>query len=200
MVKPAVLNPRASMILLVVGGVLGTILLSSLIYTAPAFGLPSIEIPLLVGGVFTADEHLAFWLGYLLFFIVGVFVFAPAMSLVWSSLPGKGVGFVGAIIKGAIWGAILWVIGGLMLPLFGLLNRLDTVPNPGFFGISLGLLGAAGVLAGHLVYGVVVAVVAMMSQGIQPLETIGWVGHGYGDVREVGVNPPERTAHGMLGS
>lgn len=199
MVKPAVLNPRASMILLVVGGTIGTILLSSLIYTAPAFGLPSIEIPLLVGGIFSANPMVAFWLGYVLFFLTGVFVFAPGLAIVWSALPGKGVGFVGALIKGVVWGAILWVVGGLMLPMFGMLNRIDALPNPGFFGLSLGILGAAGILAGHLVYGVVVAITAMMSQGIQPLATVGWRGHGYGDVRSAGVSP-QRKAYGRLGS
>lgn len=200
MVKPAVLNPRASMILLVIGGVLGTMVLSAGMYVAPALGLPSIEIPLLVGGVLTSNAAVAFWLGYVIFFLIGVFVFAPALAIVWSALPGNGIGFGGAILKGAIWGAILWVVGGLTLPLFGLLNRLDSVPNPGLFGIGLGVVGASAVLGGHLAYGVIVAVTGAMSHGIQPLETIGWMGHSYGDVRRVGASPPDRKAHGTLGS
>jgi hypothetical protein len=199
MLHPAELNPRPSIMLLLVGGIIGSILLASLMFLAPAFGLPSIDVPLLIGGIFTTNEVAAFWLGFALFFFVGVFVFAPALQLAWIALPGKGVGLIGAIIKGLLWGGALWLLGGLLLPLFAWLNRMAGVESPGFFAWNSGIIGVAGFLAGHLVYGVVIALTTAMSRGIMPLELIGWYGHGYADTPEIGVNPEPRPGHDAPG-
>jgi hypothetical protein len=195
MLHPAELNPKPSIMLLIVGGIVGTILLASLLFLAPSFGLPSINVPLLIGGIFVTHPVAAFWLGFAIFFFTGVFIFAPALQLAWVSLPGKGVGLPGAVIKGLLWGVALWLLGGIMLPLFGWLNRLDGFASPGFFALGTGILGAAGFLAGHLLYGLVIALTTAMSRGIMPLELIGWYGHGYADVPEIGRDPEPRPGH-----
>ncbi|MBW3672343.1 MAG: hypothetical protein KY432_11815 [Acidobacteria bacterium] len=199
MVYPAELNPNPSILLLAIGGVVGTILLSSLIYLAPVLGLPSIDVPLLVGGIFTTFQPAAFWIGFAVFFFVGVFIFAPALTLAWVFMPGRGVGLSGALLKGLLWGGGLWLLGGLMLPLFALLNRVEGVEDPGFFAIRLGLLGAGGFLAGHLLYGVVIALTTATSHGIMPMETIGWHGHGRGNARQIGIEPHPRPGHDAPG-
>lgn len=199
MVHPTELNPTPSLLLLAIGGVLGTILLAALMNVAPAFGFPSMDVPLLIGGIFTTSETAAFWLGFAIFFFFGAFVFAPALSLAWMRLPGRGVGFGGAILKGALWGGVLWLLGGLALPLLAYVNRLQQVDNPGLFATGLGLMGAAGFFAGHLLYGIAVAVTSAMSRGIKPMDTVGWRGHGYGDVRDIVVEGDRRPGHHAAG-
>jgi hypothetical protein len=163
-----------------------TILLSALLFLAPAFGFPHIDLPRLAGGVLAEDPTTAFWLGYWLFvFFGGMFVFAPLLAVLWTTLPGPNEGFRGALVKGLLWGLILWVGSGLLLPVFGALNRLadEELKNPGFFALGLGVLGALELLLGHLIYGIAVALVAAMGQGISPMETLGWMwtSHGSGE-------------------
>jgi hypothetical protein len=177
------------------GGMIATLLLSALLFVAPALGFPApeqavgspfLDIPHVVGGVFTSNPAAASWIGFWLFFVGGAFVFAPLLGPVWRLLPGKDVGFTGAVVKGLLWGLALWVLSGLLLALFAALNRLSpaSVAHPRFFAAAQGILGAAGLLIGHLVYGVSVALVAAMPQGITLIETIGWEGYHPGESQQ----------------
>lgn len=180
MARYTALTDHPSLIPTSLGGAAATILLSALLFLAPVFGFPFIDFPRLVGGLFTADPETAFGLGFGLFFITGWLIFAPALAFAWKALPGDDVRFTGALLKGVLWGLILWGLSGLLLPLFGAWNRLEGLQNPGFFALGTGLLGALAVLLGHLAYGVVVALVAAMGQGISPMDTLGWMGHAAG--------------------
>lgn len=181
MKRPAVLNVRPSIVLTTLGGAVATLLLSALLFLSPVFGFPFVDFPRLVGGIFTAHPEAAFWLGFALFFLVGWLVFAPLLGFFWPLLPGDDIRFTGALVKGLLWGLILWVASGFLVPLFGLLNRLDGLENPGFFALGEGILAAVGVLLGHLAYGVALALVAAMGRGIVPLDTLGWMGYREGD-------------------
>lgn len=196
MIRPTVLQPKPSIVLAVLGGLVATLLLSALIYVGPVLGFPFINIPLLVGGMFVGKAQPAFWIGYWVFFVVGVGVFAPLLALLWTFLPGNSTSFGGALLKGLIWGGLLWVVGGVLLPAFYAVNVLadEGLSNPGFFAYRLGALGAASLLLGHLAYGAAVALLTAMGQGIWPLDTLGWNGHAYGDVREdIDQAPKQRT-------
>lgn len=179
-IRPTALNVGPSVLMLLLGGLVGTLLLSALLFAAPVFGFPFVDIPHLVGGIFTESPAGGFWLGFWLFFLTGWLVFAPALLLVWHLLPGEPIGFVGALIKGLLWGTLLWVLSGVLLPVFGWLNQIDGLENPGFFALGEGVLAALGVLLGHLAFGAAVALVAAMAQGIAPLDTLGWMGYRVG--------------------
>lgn len=187
MIRPEVLTPRPAILLGVLGGTVATLLLSALIYLAPAFGFPFIDFPRLVGGLFTGDPDVAFWLGYCLFFWAGVFVFPILFVRLWPALPGPHVGFGGALVKGMLWGLILWIAAGLLLPLLGALNQLDDQQpvagglRAGFFALNAGWLGAVGVLLGHVAYGIALALVTAMGQGIVPSATLGWPGYDHAE-------------------
>lgn len=197
MIMPKVLQPRPARLLMVLGGVTATLLISAFMYLAPAFGLPFIDFPRLGGGIFTADAGAAFRLGYVIFFLMSAIVLPLLMTSVWSALPGHPVSIGGSALKGLAAGAVLWAASGAFLPLAGALSPL--VDNPGFFALSHGWLMAVGVLLGHLAYGVTLAVVGGMSGGTRPMDSIGWTGFGYGDVREAAVQHPSRKAYGKLG-
>lgn len=179
MISPPVLNPRPGLILSVLGGWVAMLLLSALLFLAPVLGFPFIDIPHLIGGIFCDSPTVAFWLGFWINFVVGVFIFAPALSFLWPMLPGPGVGLRGAVLRGILWGVALWVLSGILLPAFAALNRLgaDVVRSPGPFAISTGVRGVVALLGGHLAYGLALALVATMGEGILPLDTIGWPGY-----------------------
>lgn len=176
MIRPAQLNPKPGIVLTLTGGLVGSLLLSALLFLAPSLGIPFIDIPHLVGGLFTESPTGAFWLGFWLFFAGGTLVLGPALTIAWPLLPDWGNGLVAAVVKGLAWGAALWILSGLLLPLMGVLNQLapSVVRNPGFFAISTGILGALGLLGGHLAFGLSVALVAQMGRGISPLDVMGW--------------------------
>ena len=184
MINPSVLNPRPGLILSFLGGCVAMLLLSALLFLAPVLGFPFLDIPHLVGGVFFDSPTTAFWVGFWINFVVGAFIFAPALSFFWPMLPGPGVGFRGAILRGILWGIALWVLSGVLLPIFAALNRLgaDVVRSPGPFAIATGVRGVVALLGGHLVYGLALALIATMGEGIVPLETLGWPGYLKGEV------------------
>ena len=194
MIRPAVLQPQPSMLLTLVGGLVATLLVSALLFLAPVFGFPFIDVPRLVGGILTADPTVAFWLGFWVFFLAGVLCVAPPLALSWAFLPGSNTGFIGALVKGLLWGLILFVVGGLLVPVCGGLNQLPDhgLRHPGLFALGAGRLGPVGMLLGHLAYGLALALVAAMGQGIKPLDTLGWQGHGPGDTRAVALSPAAR--------
>jgi hypothetical protein len=177
------MNPRPSLVLATLGGAVATVLLSALLFLSPAFGFPFVDFPRLAGGVFVADAAAAFWLGYAIFFLGGWLVFPLLFTLAWPMLPGgREVGLRNGLVKGLAWGAILWVLSGLALPVLGWLNQAGSIGNPGFFALGAGLLATAGVLLGHLVYGAALGVIAVMGRGISPIDTLGWYEYGRGEL------------------
>ncbi len=151
-IEPHLPIPRPSVILAMLGGVIGTLLLSALMYLAPVLGFPFVDYPHLVGGIFTSDPNTALWLGYWIFFLFGAIIYPLLLTFLWPFFPGHPTGIVGPLIKGAVWGAILWVISGLVAWIFGGLNRLpgEVFHNPGFFMFNAGILAIIGNLVGHI--------------------------------------------------
>lgn len=182
MVRPATLTPRPSVMLASLAGAVATVLLSALLFLAPAFGFPFVDIPHLMGGIFTGDATTAFWLGFWIFFVGGWIIVPAFFSVFWPMLPGDNeVNFSHALVKGLAWGAILWVLSGLLLPVLGWINQLDALGNPGFFALGEGVLAALGVLLGHLVYGAALGLVSATGGGLSPLDLMGWYEYGRSD-------------------
>jgi hypothetical protein len=154
-------------------------LLTAGIFLAPLLGFPLIDVPHLIGGIFSADATTALWLGFWIHFLAGAILFPVLFGLVWTLGPGPMTGIVGDVMKGLAWGATLWIISGLTMPIAGWLNHLgaDVVRSPGFFGFALGWKGALALLAGHIAYGLAIGLTSYMAADIFPLETLGWKGY-----------------------
>ena len=175
-IEPHLPIPRPSVILAMLGGIIGTLLLSALMYVSPLLGFPFVDYPHLIGGIFTANPDTALWLGYWIFFIFGAVVWPLLLAFLWPYFPGRPTGFIGPLIKGVIWAAILWVISGLVAWVFGTLNQLSGqgFQNPGFFMLNAGILAVVGNLVGHILYVLGMLLITMMGQGIEPIDTLGW--------------------------
>jgi hypothetical protein len=175
--KPGALQISPSPPLLTLGGAVGVLLLVSLLQVAPVVAPPLIDYPRLIGGVLTSDPGAALWLGFAIVFVTGWLVWPSALAAAWSMLPGDALDLRGALLKGAVAGAALWALAGLLLPLLGALGRVPGVESPGLFGTGAGAGAALALLLGHLAYGVAVAVIAAMGRGIAPFGSLGVEGY-----------------------
>jgi hypothetical protein len=174
MVRPATLTSRPSLVIANLAGAVATLLLSALLFLGPVFGLPFVDIPHLMGGLFTGDADAAFWLGFWIFFLGGWIIFPVFFSLFWPMLPGDNeVKFTHGLVKGLVWGGILWILSGVLLPVLGWLSQLEGLKNPGFFALGEGVLGVVGVLLGHLAYGAALGLISAMGREISPLDVMG---------------------------
>ncbi|MBW3623657.1 MAG: hypothetical protein KY468_09655 [Armatimonadetes bacterium] len=174
MAKPSALMHAPSVVFLLLGGAVATVLELALLNLVPLVGVSALPLPLWLGGMFSGEESVAFWIGHILFWLGGAFVLPVILGLFWQTVPGANYGFGGALVKGLSWGLILWAVSGLALGLAGWLNRAAALDPPGLFALSLGVGGALALLLAHLAYGVAQTLIATMGQGISPVETIGW--------------------------
>lgn len=175
--QPSALNPRPGILLPLLGGFVATLMLTALLFLSPLMGVAVPDIPHLVGGLFSASPDTAFWLGLCIHLVNGAFIFPFIFGLYWSLIPGPERGFGAAIVKGGGSGLLLWGASGLGLPLCAALNALPSITNPGFFGLRLGLLSAAGLLGSHILYGLALGLITAVGHGVRPVETLGWTSY-----------------------
>jgi uncharacterized membrane protein YagU involved in acid resistance len=111
-------------------------------FVAPMMGL-NMDIAAMLGGMLGIG-----WAGGLLaHFVNGTIVFALIYALaLYSWLPGS------PILKGTVWGAILWLAAQLVvMPMAG----------AGVFSAAIGgMMAAGGSLVGHLLYGSLLGAIA----------------------------------------
>ncbi len=137
----------------VVAGVIATAVMTLLMMMAPKMGMPEMPIARMLGSMFFPIER-AMVPGMIIHFMMGGAVFGLAYAwLLEPRLPGPSA------VRGLIYGAILWIVAGLMMPVVGLMHPLikaGQMPSPGLFMIGMGgMMAVMGSLMGHLLYGVV---------------------------------------------
>ncbi|MDP8960510.1 MAG: hypothetical protein M3N32_02660, partial [Actinomycetota bacterium] len=107
------------------------------------------------------------------------------LALLWPLTPGDRFTFRGALVKGALWGLVLSLFSGILLPLLGLLSKVPDFGfwDPGPLALGLGLSGPLQLLVGTQLYSITSALVAAMARGLQPLDAVGWGwwSHGSGE-------------------
>ena len=144
------------------GGVVGTILLTSGLRIAQEVGWTRMDIPLLLGTVFTDRRGRASVFGYALHFANGV-LFAVAYYGVFRAVEhagwlfGAGLGVVHASLAG---GALLTVLLPAVHPRMGTpwtdAEKAPLLEAPGFLLMNYGRRTLIWTLAGHVLYGAIV--------------------------------------------
>ena len=136
----------------ILGGLMATIIMTALVYAGPVVGLARLDFAALIGMLFSTVTPRMFstrwWAGMTVHFINGAIIFPLFYAYVlFPILPGVNA------LKGALWGAILWLISEtLLLPVMGLGFFSTGAPQP--------LAWTIFNLAAHLVYGSVLGAVA----------------------------------------
>ncbi|MBI4496891.1 MAG: hypothetical protein HY689_03190 [Chloroflexi bacterium] len=130
----------------IIAGLAGTAAMTMLMYAAPMMGMPKMDIIGMQGSMFIANKATALAIGTMTHFMMGV-VFALVYALVWSF----GIGSP-TWLWGLSFGAVHTVVAMVGMPMM-----VGIHPRPP--EMKAGPMMMAGMLMGHLVYGLVVALV-----------------------------------------
>ena len=144
------------------GGAVGTIVLTSTLRLAQELGWTRMDIPLLLGTIFTDRRGLASVLGYAIHFSNGL-VFALGYYGVFRAVSHAGWLFgaaLGVVHAGLAGGALVTVLLPAIHPRMGTpwsdAEETPLLEPPGLFLENYGSRTAIGNLAAHLLYGAIV--------------------------------------------
>ena len=138
----------------VISGILGTLAISMVMAVAPKMGMPKMDIVDMLSTMFGKPNRV---LGWMMHLMMGV-VFALVYAFLWSI----GIGSAGWL-SGLVFGAGHWMIVGLMMAVIPIMHagiKNGDVEAPGLWMTNQGgMLSFVGGLMGHMVFGLVVALV-----------------------------------------
>lgn len=148
-----------------VGGLLGTVVLTTMLRAASELRLTRMDIPFLLGTAFSGDRRRAKAIGYLLHFVAGL-VFALVYWAAFTVLDeaswwlGGLFGLVHAAFAGA---ALVTVLLPVVHPLMGSnatsARSTPLLEPPGFMLVNYGSQTPVVSVAAHVAYGMIVGTV-----------------------------------------
>jgi hypothetical protein len=152
-----------------VGGFVGTLVLTTVMRVATEMRVTRIDLPFLLGTAFTSDRVRARALGYGLHFVAGV-AFAALYFVVFASLDEAGwllgalLGLVHALFAGtALVNVLLPLVHPRMATIFSAANSAPLLEPPGFLLLNYGLRTPFVMVVAHLLYGAIVGEFAAQS-------------------------------------
>lgn len=145
-----------------IAGFVGTVAMTVGMAMGKSMGMTTMDIALISGGMLSGDERKARRAGMFIHLIVmGTLVFGSIYALLFQALDSAS--WVTGLIVGVVHGA---VVGIMAMPMMGVIHpRMQPVAGgfqldpPGIMGVNYGRGTPLGLLMGHAVYGVVVALV-----------------------------------------
>lgn len=150
----------------IVGGVLGTVALTTIIRAASELGWTRVDLPLLLGTIVTLNRRKARAIGYGFHFILGP-IFAIAYGAVftavgWSSWwLGALVGALHAVFIGTVLvNVLLPVVHPHMATADTAANDVTLIEPPGFLMLNYGRNTFLITFLAHLAFGAVVGMIA----------------------------------------
>jgi hypothetical protein len=146
----------------VVGGLAGTLVLTTMLRAASELRLTRMDIPFLLGTAFTEDRVRAKGLGYALHFVFGL-LFALVYLAIFAVVDEAGIllGALLGLIHGlfaatALVNVLLPVVHSRMGTGFDAAGSTPLLEPPGFLLLNYGRRTPLVTLAAHIVYGAIV--------------------------------------------
>jgi hypothetical protein len=146
----------------IVGGFVGTLVLTTVLRAASELGLTRMDIPFLLGTALTADRVRAKAVGYALHFVFGL-LFALAYDVAFVVLDEAGIllgallGLVHALFAAtALVNVLLPVVHPRMGTGFDAAGSAPLLEPPGFLLLNYGRETPLVTVVAHLVYGAIV--------------------------------------------
>lgn len=138
----------------IIAGLVATVVFTMILMMAPKMGMPKMDIVGLLGSMFGKPNQA---LGWMMHLMMGV-VFALIYGFLWSS----GIG-AATWTGGLVFGAVHWLIVGVIMAMIPMMHagiKSGSVQAPGMWMTNNGgLMAFMGGLVGHMIFGVVVALV-----------------------------------------
>ena len=139
----------------IVAGLVGTVIITMVVNVAPQMGMPTMDIVGMLGSMFSPQGNRP--MGLAMHLMMGI-VFAIIYALLWNA----GLGTVN-LLWGALFGAGHWLVAGTMMGGMSMMHagvKAGTVEAPGVFMVNRGgMMAFIGGLIGHIIFGLVVALV-----------------------------------------
>lgn len=152
------------LLIAVIGGLIGTSIMTGMMLFGRQMKLPAVDAHGILGFVQYADR--ASPLGYVMHWLMGA-VFALGYALIFRTIAGN------LIVLGAVLGIVHWLIVGWMFSLAPYVHagmKAGTVEETGAYMLkSLGIFGLIAGGIGHIVFGIVVALIYVWLGGSVPL-------------------------------
>jgi uncharacterized membrane protein YagU involved in acid resistance len=146
----------------VVGGLAGTLVLTTVLRASSEVGLTRMDLPFLLGTAVTTDRVRAKAVGYALHFVFGL-LFALAYYAIFRVIDKSGVllgalfGLVHALFAGsALVNVLLPVVHPRMGTGFDAAGSAPVLEPPGFMLLNYGRQTPVVTVVGHIVYGAIV--------------------------------------------
>jgi hypothetical protein len=146
----------------IVGGLAGTVVLTTILRAASELGMTRMDIPFLLGTAFTVDRVRAKAIGYALHFVFGL-LFALAYYAIFrvigqsGFLLGAGFGVVHALFAGsALVNILLPVVHPRMGTEFDAAGASPLLEPPGFLLVNYGKQTTIATIVAHVAYGAIV--------------------------------------------
>lgn len=139
----------------IIAGLVGTVIISMVMNMAPQIGMPKMDIVGMLGSMFSPEGNRT--LGWAMHLMMGV-MFAIIYALLWNA----GLGTVGLLWR-ALFGAGHWIVAGAMMGGMSMMHagvKAGAIEAPGVFMVNNGgVMAFMGGLIGHIIFGLVVALV-----------------------------------------
>ncbi|HNC07301.1 MAG TPA: hypothetical protein PLX14_01270 [Anaerolineales bacterium] len=139
----------------VISGIVASLVFSIVLTMAPRMRLPKMDIVDLLGSMFSGKSNPV--LGWMMHLMMGM-VFALIYAFLWS----RGIG-AATWTGGLVFGAVHWPIVGVIMAMIPMMHagiKSGAVPAPGMWMMNNGgLMAFIGGLVGHMIFGVVVALI-----------------------------------------
>jgi len=143
----------------IISGITATLVMTMMMALAPKMGFPKMDIVGLLSTMFSKKSNLL--LGWMMHLMMGV-IFALVYAFLWS----QGIGSA-TWVNGLLFGAVHWLVVGvimLMIPMLHTGIRSGEVKAPGMYMSANGggMMAFIGGLMGHMVFGLVVALLYVL--------------------------------------
>lgn len=125
-----------------IGGIIATAVMSLVMFIAPMMGMPKMSPPAMLSMMMGFPIAV----GWLMHFMIGI-IFAMAYAFVFKNVVKK---INSNILKGVIFGIAVFIFAQIMMAIMGMMFPLPPMEG----SMMLIMLGS---ILGHLVYGIVVA-------------------------------------------
>jgi hypothetical protein len=144
------------------GGLVGTVVLTTSMRAAQELGWTRMDVPLLLGTIFTGDRARAAVIGYTLQFVNGLLFAALYAFVFWATgtagwLFGALLGLVQALFVGS---ALIYILLPAINPRMGTVwsdaEETPLLEPPGFMLRNYGRYTALATILAHLLYGAII--------------------------------------------
>ncbi|MFD2515817.1 hypothetical protein ACFSRY_18235 [Pontibacter locisalis] len=143
---------------LLLWGFAATLILTTLMAASKHFGLTRMDIPFMLGTMFTSNRNKAPWFGFMIHLMMGwIFAFIYGLAFESSGLHtwwfGLAIGFVHAAFVLSVGLQIVSAFHPRMAQPYQGPTPTKQLEPPGFFALNYGKGTPLATLIGHLVYG-----------------------------------------------